>query len=154
MEHSDNPFLTWNVNGGCMFLSCMFFVCLLIFQDSILAVFEGDDLPSTPLISFTNNISPFLHLDTLLSPLIDTPFSSHRHSSLSPSLFSHLLPTHTLPFSLHNYAVSLLWYSWFGDATSFGINFTFLYFLETCWTQLVICCFINSSSLAFLPFSL
>lgn len=81
-----------------MFLLCMFFVCLL--QDSILAVFEGDGLPSTPLLSFTNNLFPFLHLDTLLSPLIHIP-PYHLLSSVTSF-------PHTLPFSLRNYAVSLL----------------------------------------------
>ena len=29
------------------------------------------------------------------------------------------------------------------SALSFGLNFVFLYFLETCWTRLVICCFME-----------
>ena len=81
----------------CFCCACFLFVCLL--QDSILAVFE-DGLPSTPLLSFTNNLSPFLHLDTLLSPLIHIP-PYHLLSSVTSF-------PHTLPFSLHNYAVSLL----------------------------------------------
>ena len=112
------PFsLRMSMEAVCFCCACFLFVCLL--QDSILAVFEWDGLPSTPLLSFTNNLSPFLHLDTLLSPLIHIP-PYHLLSSVTSF-------PHTLPFSLHNYAVSLLsmfLYYW--------LSYTFLQQIKCC----------------------